>query len=113
MSVTRNERCPSVCGRRGCVPPEQEWGEGVGRDDLLFLSTVKRCRTLCGPFYGDSSGEIPIIYGYFGPNPEKYWPVKGYRTYLTFYHDMSRLFIELLRGYFVYLLNKILYVVNK
>lgn len=54
---------------------------GVGRNDLLFLSTVKRCRTLCGPFHGDSSGEIPIIYGYFVPNPEKYWPVKGYRTY--------------------------------
>lgn len=53
------------------------WGGGSGSTDLLFLSTVKRCRTLCGPFHDDSSGEIPIIYGYFVPNPEKYCPVKG------------------------------------
>lgn len=56
-------------------------GGGGGSTDLLFLSTVKRCRTLCGPFHDNSSGEIPIIYGYFVPNPEKYCPVKG--TVLT------------------------------
>ena len=80
---TKNERCPNV-GGAGSVRlcPEgarvgRRGGGTSGSTDLLFLSTVKRCRTLCGPFHDDSSGEIPIIYGYFVPNPEKYCPVKG------------------------------------
>lgn len=80
-SATNKKWAVSECGRSGIRTSVSGGGRGVGgasgSTDLLFLSTVKRCRTLCGPFHDDSSGEIPIIYGYFAPNPEKYWPVKG------------------------------------
>lgn len=85
---------PSVGEGDVCLLNRSEAGGGAQR--LIIFIDRKKVPDLVWPFHGDSSGEIPIIYGYFGPNPEKYWPVKGYRTYLMLYRDASRLFIELI-----------------
>lgn len=72
--------CTAWGGRGG--EARKAGGGGHGSQRLIIFIDRKKVPDLVWRVHDASFGEIPIIYGYFVSNPEKYWPVKGYRIYV-------------------------------